>query len=121
MDFSEEIAMQLEDFVAETLKQIVNGVEVARAHAKEHGAEVNPVDLGLRDKEKMALRNRRTGALIKEVEFDVAVTVTEGKKTKGGIGVFAAGIGVGAQGQSDAAKSSLSRIKFSVPLMLPTG
>ena len=55
------------------------------------------------------------------IEFDVAVTTTEGTETKGGIGVFVVAVGLGSQGKSDATNSSSSRIKFSVPIFLPNG
>ena len=54
------------------------------------------------------------------IEFDVAVTVTGGSEKKGGIGVFSGVFGVGGQASSNAASSSVSRIKFSVPVILPT-
>jgi hypothetical protein len=55
-----------------------------------------------------------------DLEFDVAVTAQEGTATKGGIGVFAGAIGLGSQGQSTAANQTVSRIKFAVPVLLPT-
>ena len=56
---------------------------------------------------------------IETIEFDVAVTVTEGTQTKGGIGVFMGAVGLGSQGQSSNQNASVTRIKFSVPLVLP--
>jgi hypothetical protein len=55
------------------------------------------------------------------VEFDVAVTTTENTGTKGGIGVFVGAVGFGSQGHSDAGKTQLSRLKLSVPTLLPRG
>jgi small neutral amino acid transporter SnatA (MarC family) len=49
----------------------------------------------------------------------VAVTATDGTKTKGGIGVFVGAVGLGSQGQSEELKQSMSKIKFTVPLALP--
>lgn len=34
--------MRLEDFIAETLKEIVNGVCTAQQYAAQHGAIINP-------------------------------------------------------------------------------
>ena len=34
--------VKLEDFVSETLKQIVNGVRTAQDYAMENGASINP-------------------------------------------------------------------------------
>jgi hypothetical protein len=60
-----------------------------------------------------------TGEVVGMVEFDVAVRATEGKETKGGIGVVAGVIGLGSSGKSDSSSGSESRIKFSIPVLLP--
>ena len=57
---------------------------------------------------------------MRNVHFDVAVSTSEGTETKGGIGVVVGPVGsVGSQDQSDVASSSMSRIRFSVPVKLP--
>jgi len=55
------------------------------------------------------------------IEFDVAVTVTEGAERKGGIGVAAGIFAIGGQGKTETQSGTVSRIKFSVPVMLPSG
>jgi hypothetical protein len=72
--------MKLEDFVSETLKELIDGVKTAQKHAVSKGARVNPHSPVNRD-------NQQT------VEFDVAVTTTAGTQTKGGIGVFVGPVG----------------------------
>lgn len=112
--------IQLEDFVSETLKQIVNGVKAAQACSGKNGASINPSTLDFRtDQGEVRLYDRTSGRIAQEIDFDIAVTTTEGTKTKGGIGIFVGPVGVGSQGQSDAMNSSMSRIKFKVPLLLP--
>jgi len=98
--------MELQNFIEETLKQIVSGVRGAQESAIELGAKINP----------------RGGSVVemRNVHFDVAVSTSEGTETKGGISVFVGPVGsVGSQDQSDVASSSISRIKFSVPVKLP--
>ena len=56
--------------------------------------------------------------LIQPVEFDVAVTVSEASKTGGGIGVAVGLLNLGSAGQSTNEASSVSRIRFKVPLGL---
>jgi hypothetical protein len=53
------------------------------------------------------------------VNFDVSVVVTETDQVKVGVGIFAGPVGVGSQGHMDYKYSSVSRIKFSVPVFLP--
>ncbi len=98
--------MELQDFIAETLKEIISGVRRAQESAIALGAKINP----------------RGGSIVemRSVQFDVAVSTDEGTGEKGGIGVLVGPVGtVGSQNQSDVASSSMSRIKFSVPLKLP--
>lgn len=112
--------MQLKDFVAESIKQIVDGVNEAMAYAAEKGARINPERQILNANNASARSDPRNGASIETIEFDVAVTVTEGTQTKGGIGVFTGIVGLGSQGQSNATNSSVTRLKFVVPIALPS-
>jgi len=105
--------------VAESIKQIIDGVNEAKSYAEQHGAIVNPQRWGWNSSNVQAKYDVKTGAAIETIEFDVAVTVAEGTQTKGGIGVFMGAVGLGSQGQSSNQNASVTRIKFSVPLVLP--
>ena len=112
--------MKLEDFVAETINQIISGINKTHNNAKENGATVNP-------KLESRTRTLSTGETkvearspIHTVEFDVAVTTMEEKGIKGGIGVFIGPVGIGSQGKTESSNTSMSRIKFSVPVIFPT-
>lgn len=109
--------MELKDFISQTIVAILDGVSDAR---RQKGEDiVNPgITMRISDKD---LHSRgelvaEQGRIIREVQFDVAVTTAEGTGTKGGIGIFVAGLGLGSQGQTDKATSSVSRITFSVPI-----
>lgn len=112
--------MKLEEFISETINQIISGIRKTHDHAKEQGAVVNPKIE--HKKTTLSTKETKIEALspIRTVEFDIAITTSEGKGTKGGIGIFVGPIGVGAQGKSDSSNSSISRIKFSVPVVFPT-
>jgi len=113
--------IKLEDFVSETLKEIINGVAEAQLHAATKNARVNPGGLNFRtDQGVVKLWDPSTGQIAQEVHFDVAVTATEGTETKGGIGIFVGALGLGSQGHSEKEKSVVSRISFDVPIILPT-
>lgn len=101
--------MDLEHFIAESLKQIIDGARSAQEHAREqgHGAKVNPFVKGI------------TGAsYIKDVEFDVAVTIVQDDKKKKGGGLRVAGLVIGAEGEAASTHESVSRIRFSIPVVL---
>lgn len=113
--------MDLREFVAETIKQIVAGVKDAQAVQAENGASVNP---RLSTSAELAVKHGiliASGSAAQLVQFDVAVTVKEGTGTKGGIGIFAGALNLGSSGQSNNESASVSRVKFFVPLVLPEG
>lgn len=112
--------MKLEDFIAESLKEIINGVVAGQEHAVQHNAKVNPPVAFYRD-QGLVLADGETGCKLTEVEFDVAVTATEGKSKKGGIGVFVGSVGIGSASKSETEHESVSRLKFTVPVSLPPG
>jgi len=102
--------MELKEFVSGTLVEIIEGVKEAQSKTMDrakHGTYVNPGCQGANS--------------TRPIEFDVAVTAVEGQKTKGGVGIFVGPVGLGSHGQSEVQNTSLSRIKFTVPIVLPIG
>lgn len=112
--------MELKEFIQETLVQIVESVVTAREKIVESGGDVNPVG-GYFDQKSLGTRqwNWKRGAT-EIVEFDVALTSSDTDEKKAGIGVFLGGIGIGSKVTEEVACSSMSRIKFSVPILLPS-
>lgn len=96
--------MDLQEFVTESLKQIMTGVS---------NAQKDPANTGVIN---AILPGTGLYTPVQQIEFDVAVTVSQEKGTKGGIGIFVGAVGVGTQGQSQSSNISVSRIKFSVPV-----
>jgi hypothetical protein len=118
--FQPLIKSDLKDFVSETLKQLIEGVQDAHSIAKQHNAEVNPTLWGeTKDLTALGLGKGPGHKTISVVEFDVSLTVVEGTGTKGGIGVVAGIFALGSQGQSKNENTSVSRVKFKVPISLP--
>jgi hypothetical protein len=100
--------MKLQEFVSETLKEIIAGVKEAQGYAGDHSAKIS------------VCAQSHLGYLpIEKVRFDVAVTSTDASETQAGAGVFVAVLGIGAKGKSDTSNSCVSRIKFSIPIVLP--
>jgi len=112
--------MELKEFVSESIKQIVAGIFEAQGACKMSRARVNPSKLNLDlDNLQGEVVDLDSGMLLSSIEFDVAVTTEEGKEAKGGIGVFVGTVGIGSQGQTDSKTSSMSRLKFNVPICFP--
>jgi hypothetical protein len=110
--------MELQAFVQESLKQIIAGIADASKEAKGHGASINPRQSSWHDNQCFYF-DRRTGSALTTVEFDIAVTASDSAKTKGGIAVAVASVVLGSQAESSKANQQVSRIRFSIPVVLP--
>ena len=114
--------MDLREFVGQALSQVIEGVLDAQKALGQAGKFINP-ELSTQQGplQKQGHHVSIQGQLMQSIEFDVAVTATEGTGTKGGIVVVAGMFALGSQGQSTAESSVVSRIKFAVPVTLPYG
>ena len=114
--------MDLKDFVGQALADIVQGVLDAQSALGTNGTYINPqLSTQQGDLQKHGNLVSIQGQPVQRVEFDVAVTAAKAKGTKDGIGVVVGVIALGSKGHSSAESSSVSRIKFSVPITLPHG
>jgi hypothetical protein len=116
--------MELQDFIQNTLVQIARGIENAATELKGSKAIVNPRNVGtggVKDEHIYGYlnANKKFFKVVQKIEFDVAVTAEKSKETKGGMGISVGSITVGTQGQSEHAGTTVSRIRFSVPMVLP--
>jgi len=119
--------MNLEEFVKVSLEQIISGVKKAQESTKlpdKHSSEadlINPAIMYSADsapKGKYFATMQRN--LVHFVEFDVAVSADNTTEAKGGFSLKVAGLGgVEAGAGGSETSSSISRVKFSVPLQLP--
>lgn len=117
--------MELREFVKTALTEIMNGVKDAQLGAK-NPSEGQVTPSVLQQGTSSGVLNVPTGCLlsaqkqfIQSVKFDVAVTIEQGTETKGGIGIFMGAVGLGSQGESTTSQTSVSRIKFEVPVSFP--
>lgn len=104
--------MELEEFISETLGQILAGV--AKAQDTEIGKNVNAASPGVLGSNLSALAEFGVFA---RVDFDVAVTAESSVGGKGSIRVW----GLGAEGGKDSRSQTVSRVVFAVPPRLPDG
>ncbi|MEO6973239.1 MAG: hypothetical protein ABI135_07475 [Rhodoferax sp.] len=110
--------MELKDFIRVTLEQIVEGADLAQKRISERGGIVNPTGMDfMRDGQ----RNIFNHAIPQEVVFDVGLTATDKSGSTEGIGVFLGGISLGKKNDSGIEQVSVTRVRFTVPLILPPG
>jgi hypothetical protein len=115
--------MELREFVAQTLRDVVGGIQDAQ-QTEGIGGYIAPTGFGF-----PAVNEVRGVVLNREhvtvVEFDVSVTADESAATggKGGarIGVRLAGIGGEMTSEEKSSSGAAHRIKFGVLVMLPQG
>lgn len=116
---NKEKPIELRDFISNTLTQLIDGIVSAQEYATGKGAIINPQNKFPSDFSKMS-RLEKSLQLVHIVEFDVAVTVAEDKQLKGGIGIVVPELSLGYQASIDNQKSAISRVQFSIPIILPT-
>jgi hypothetical protein len=110
--------MELKDFIAETLSQIVTGVVEAQTKVSTAGGSVVPHVRNASDDKSMYGRTNAGNPVI-FVDFDVSIAAQEGTATKGGIGVVSGIFNLGSSGQSNENLQTSNKIKFKVPVGLP--
>ena len=113
--------MDLKEFVKESLVQIIEGVKAAQDATTGTTARINPSGMAFGDIKGLKQYELSTYISAENIEFDIAVTVSEGESAKGGIAVLAGLIGGKAQAGFENVSSYASRIKFQVPVLFPPG
>lgn len=110
--------MKLDDFVSETLQQIIKGISNAKEFGATHGAQINPISIRPSGTDGRSYC-KITGAPIQLVSFDVALTVSQESSTSGPEARVGS-ISVSSADTNTTQNSSISRIKFEIPVMFPT-
>lgn len=121
--------MELKDFIKEVIKDISESIVDSNKDLESIGTQVNPKNV---HPVVVDARENIYGHLLKEdekgeyrrpvhlVNFDIAVASTVKKDGKEGIGVNVAGIKLGKGGGHGSEDNTSSRIKFGIPIALPT-
>lgn len=110
--------MELKNFVKETLQQIVEGAAMAQEAISEQGGSVNPSSMRF---QKDGVWNNYDHAMPQEVVFDVGLTSTDKSGSSEGIGVFLGSINLGKRNEEGAEQVAVTKVRFTVPLVLPPG
>jgi len=117
--------MELKDFISNTIQQISLGVKDASEKCKDLDVIINP-DIFFGSKGDYFLGNKKdtthtiVNRRIQILEMEIAVNVTEesGNSAKARIGVSS--LGIGGNLENSTAESTKNKIKFSLPICLPT-
>lgn len=115
--------MNLKEFITTTLVEIAEGVKDAQSHYSDLGGTVNPSSMAKANEEfyfKNRTGNPNDRFYLSRIDFEIGLTDNSGSESGGGIGVFLASVGIGANTKSQETISSITKVKFSVPVKLPT-
>jgi hypothetical protein len=112
--------VDLKDFVAGSLTQIVEGIQQAQKDAAGSGASISPTGSNIAPRADTPRIKTETGeGYLHEVHFDVAVTVSDEPSAGAGAGVRVFGAKLGAEDNVTYQSAAVSRIRFSVPVVWP--
>lgn len=99
--------MDLKDFVRESITQIMDGVQEAIDERGSKYGVINPA------------WNTAHQAIASPVEFDIAVTAVDKNEKGVNAGLKIWSVEFGGKGNISAENSTVSRIKFSIPIIPP--
>ena len=107
--------MDLKNFISSAVSQIVEGMVAAQAAAATHGATLNPAFEPSAKGNASAAGQAAAGARVSTIAFDVAVTAVEDAGAEGGATLRVAGAGA----KPHAKGEEVTRLQFSLPIVLP--
>lgn len=111
---------ELAEFILETVTQIAAGVAAAQEPFQALGGQVNPIGSipNLESMAQIRIPNGRSG-YVQTIDFDIAVTRQSGEAGSAGAGVHVVGLSIGGKRDATANETNISRIRFSLPIVLP--
>jgi hypothetical protein len=120
------MTVTLKEFVRDAISDIMNGVmEAQNQNRFEEGTPRNaqptivPNVKNIEGSKKPEF-DSQSGRPIDYVDFDVAVTIVDKTESAGEAGIAVAGLKVGGKGGESTEQSSISRVKFRLPVAWPT-
>ena len=113
--------MDLKEFVADSLAQIIEGIEDAQRRCAETGAWISPKGPKLPARSESPAMNAGGGdnQYLDDVKFDVAITASEGSSGGGEAKLQVLSVSLGGGGKVESQNSAVSRIQFSIPVVWP--
>jgi hypothetical protein len=111
--------MDLKDFIKSTISQIAESVEELNNEFQERQVVVNPSSInGINNVPTLQTHTRAYN--ITNIDFDLSVSVENNEGSSAKVGVFANVIGIGASATEGKNSQSVSKVKFTIPVMLPS-
>lgn len=117
-------AMGLKEFISQTLVQIAEGIQDANQQLEKMDAAINPHFFHLKPPGSPAYgeidKDCSYQRVVQLIEFDVAVSTEKIEGAQATLGIIIASIGTKGGASTEKSNSSVSRIQFGIPMVLPT-
>jgi hypothetical protein len=113
--------MKLDEFISESIKAVIKGINDSQEFAKENGALINP-HIGKWDFDKTETTyygNEEGARRVSKINFDVAVTVSNTSSIDGGGGINIHALKLGTNIADSEKNETVSRIQFDLNVALP--
>jgi dihydroxyacetone kinase len=116
-----EVAVELKTFVKEAIVQIAEGIK--EAQETKTGAYIAPLlqYSGDSNNKKLTITDNHSHNATQLITFDIAVTATEDNRKTGGATLKIIAAAVGAEMEKSQQNSTVSRIRFEIPIVWPEG
>lgn len=108
--------MDLKEFTKQAILQLVNGVNEANQELERLGASIPTYNV---KNSKRYIQTSEGYRDVVDLDFDVAITASEVSGKEGGGGLKVASLNLGGKVESKTENQTISRVKFSLPLVLP--
>ena len=116
--------MELKEFIKESLSQLIDAVKETQEKYKDTNVVICPDNIqevkdGLYILDENEYDNYSSRSKVQNIDMDIAISVTEKEGNKSGLGI-AKIINAGISSENTQQNESISKIKFSIPIVLPT-
>lgn len=106
--------MELNEFIRTTLNEILMGVQKAQTDWEKNNHSTNGIGAAINPSVIVQGAVKNQG--MKEVDFDIGVTINESTKGVAGGKIGISVVGINGEMQQENSQSKVSRIRFQVPI-----
>lgn len=110
--------MELNEFIKNVIVNIYNGISEAQQSTNKQVLPKGGVISEGIPYVKSGLGPTASATMISNIEFEVSLTDGSKDGVSGGIGVMLGSLGIGTKGSSETQQTSLSKIRFNIPIEL---
>jgi hypothetical protein len=112
--------MELRDFIKETMISIIVGVKETQSYIRTEQLDCEICPKIKTNYEKTGFIFSESGKPIREIEFDILVSVTKKTGKKGAFGITISTVKLGNEKNAEQVHGQNSRLQFSLPVTLPS-